>query len=70
MIAVITCESSWQTDVFSKGNVSYGIAQYTVDTFKENCNGDYKDPLAQLDCMAKMFSEKMEGRWDCWRMMQ
>ena len=65
MMAVLSCESSWDSSVWSKGKMSYGIAQFTKDTFKENCTGDYYNPLDQLECVGKMWSEKMYHRWDC-----
>ena len=71
MADVIMCESGWRTDVFSAGNVSYGVAQFTRPTFDGYCQGfgEYEDPFAQLECMGFMFSKKMQGRWDCWRML-
>ncbi len=67
MMQTIQCESGWKTDTFSHGKISYGISQYTPPTFLDFCDGDYKDPLAQLNCMAKMFHAGLEKRWDCWR---
>lgn len=66
---VIMCESGWRTDVYSKGQVSYGISQFTLPTFQENCEGDYKDPKAQLKCMVLMFANGMAERWDCFRIL-
>lgn len=69
MSAVINCESGWKTDLYSWNKSSYGIAQYTPATFEENCQGDYGNPFAQLECMGLMFKKGMQSRWDCWKML-
>lgn len=66
---VIQCESGWRTDVYSRNNISYGIAQFTPPTFSDFCDGEYKDPYAQLTCMVKMFNKGLSSRWDCVRIM-
>jgi len=67
LLNVIDCESSFRTDVYSPGMISYGVAQFTRATFEENCAGDYKNPFAQISCMGLMWSKGMQGRWDCYR---
>lgn len=69
LLSVIECESGFRTDEYSPGMISYGVAQFTKDTFKENCAGDYKNPFAQISCMGLMWSKGMQGRWDCYRML-
>ena len=66
---VINCESSWRTNVYSRERISYGVAQFTPPTFKENCVGDYENPYDQLNCMVNMFNKGMEKRWDCFLML-
>lgn len=64
---VIDCESGWRPDVYSRGNISYGIAQFTPDTFAGYCSGDYKNPYDQLKCMVLMWNKNLQKRWDCFR---
>lgn len=65
MDKILICESNYQTAVWSSNMSSFGVAQYTRVTFRENCEGKYEDPYAQLECMAKMISRGLIGRWDC-----
>ena len=69
---VIMCESSFRTDVYSKGKVSYGIAQFTQDTWIENCSSlNYYNPYSQLDCMGSMWARNkgLQYRWDCTKIL-
>lgn len=66
---VIQCESGFQTNTFSRGEISYGVAQFTPPTFSEYCSGSYVDPYAQLSCMGKMFHDGLAARWDCYRQL-
>lgn len=69
MMNIVTCESNWNVLAFNDLGNSYGVAQYQPTTFKENCSGDYKDPVAQLNCMAQMIKRGMIERWDCFRLV-
>lgn len=70
-INVIDCESSFDIfayneadEAFVKGG-SYGIAQFTIPTFAA-CPGEYKNPFAQMDCMAYYWSLGQQRRWSCY----
>ena len=65
---VISCESSWNINASNK--ISYGIAQFTPATWKDFGYGDILNPLSQLDVMAKMWKDGLQGRWDCFRQLK
>ena len=73
MTAVIQCESTWGVTAYNEDDEkfvpggSFGIAQFTIPTFEENCSGDYKDPLDQLSCMGLLWKRGEQKRWMCYR---
>lgn len=68
MSAVIQCESGWRVDP-PHNNISWGIAQFTPDTWTDFGSGDIMNPYTQLDVMAKMWSKGLHGRWDCYKIV-
>ena len=63
-IAVVFCESGWNWN--PKPNyISWGIAQFTPDTWHDYGYGDIMNPYAQLETMARMWSNGLQSRWDC-----
>lgn len=63
IMATIQCESNW--NVLADNGISFGIAQFTPATWKDFGSGDIMNPLTQLEVMARMFSQHLEHRWDC-----
>lgn len=63
----ITCESNflWYAD----NGISFGVAQFTPDTWKDFGEGDIFNPHIQLRTMAKMFKMGLQNRWDCYKML-
>lgn len=68
MSAVISCESGWRIDP-PHNNISWGIAQFTPETWKDFGGGDIMDPYAQIRVMSIMWSKHLEGRWDCYHIL-
>jgi len=68
-VAVLNCESSWLIDVYSKNQLSYGIAQFTPATWKDFGIGDYKNPYDQIKTLSKMWSLGLQSRWDCYTIL-
>lgn len=65
---VITCESGW--NVFADNGISYGIAQFTPDTWNDYGYGDIMDPYKQIEMMAKMWKNNLQSRWDCFKVIK
>lgn len=65
--AVIACESGFQVDPPHNG-ISWGIAQFTKDTWKDFGSGDIMNPLFQIQTFSKMWSKGLQNRWDCYRL--
>ncbi len=66
---VIMCESSWNPNPKPNG-ISFGIAQFTKDTWKDFGEGDIMNPYSQLEVMVKMFRDGFAERWDCFKMLK
>jgi hypothetical protein len=66
-IKTIDCESGFQVDPKHNG-ISWGVAQFTPDTWKDYGYGNILNPEYQLETMARMWSQGLQKRWDCWRM--
>lgn len=64
--AVIFCESGWHWNAYN--SKSKGIAQFTPNTWKDYCVGDYDamNPQQQIRCMARMWKLGLQSRWDCY----
>lgn len=74
-VAVVQCESGFRTDVYSRGRISYGVAQFRESTFDwfSKMKGeklDYYSPYDQLDLLAWAFSNGYQKHWDCYRMLK
>lgn len=65
--AVIACESSW--NINANNGISFGLLQFTPATWKDFGYGDIMNPQSQIITMAKMWKRGLQGRWDCWRML-
>lgn len=62
----VQCESGFRHEgLFGDGGRAYGIAQFHAPTFKQYCEGEYKDMHDQLWCMAEMFSQHQQHHWTC-----
>lgn len=69
--SVITCESNWRINVYSRGHISYGVAQFRETTFDwfSKMKGkklNYYNPYDQLDLLAWAFSKGYQNHWDCY----
>jgi hypothetical protein len=75
MRAVIRCESGFRTDAFNPKDPSYGIAQFTPDTFYQFAplagitKPNIGSPIQQLWTMAYMMAHNKSHRWSCYRML-
>lgn len=63
--AVIACESGFRVDPLPHNGISWGIAQFTPDTWKDFGTGDIMNPYWQIKTMAKMWKMGLQNRWDC-----
>ena len=71
---VIVCESNFKIDTYSKNKISFGIAQFTSDTWSDfnkerKTDLNYYNPFDQLDMMVWAFKNGYNERWDCFRML-
>lgn len=67
-INTIKCESSFQHDgLYGDHGLAYGIAQFHEDTFKQFCEGDYKNMQDQLNCAAQMINRGLGNHWSCYK---
>jgi hypothetical protein len=70
---VIKCESGFRTDAFNPKDPSYGIAQFTPDTFYQFAplagitKPNIGSPIQQLWVMSWAFAHNKAHRWTCWR---
>jgi hypothetical protein len=72
--ATLFCESGLRTDVFSRGKISYGIAQFRLTTWQmfnkiKKTDMDYENPFDQIDMMGWAFNKGYQKHWDCYRML-
>lgn len=68
MMETIQCESGWRVDP-PHNNISWGISQFTPDTWEQFGYGDIMNPVSQLNVMAMMWGEyHLQNRWDCYRL--
>lgn len=65
---VIFCESGW--NINANNGISYGIAQFTKATWKDFGYGDIFNPQSQFMTMGKMWKAGLQGRWNCFYIVQ
>ena len=66
---VINCESGWKPDAKNPKSTASGISQFLDVTWKQYCEGEKKDPYAQLRCMVKMFNDGNKKHWECFKVL-
>jgi hypothetical protein len=73
MRAVIGCESNFNPVAFNPKDPSFGIAQFTPDTFYQFAplagitKPNIGSPIQQLWVMSWAFAHNKAHRWTCWR---
>lgn len=61
---IIACESSWNI-LAHNGTISYGLLEYTPNTWHDFGHGDIMNPLVQIEVTAKIVKREGWERWDC-----
>ena len=56
-------ESSWNARAIGDQGRAVGLLQFHKETWERYCQGDRKDPRAQLECADKMLSENFNNIW-------
>lgn len=67
LMTTIFCESSYKTTAIGDSGLAYGLLQFHRPTFDGFCTGDYKSAKDQLECAGRMFAEKKQHHWTCWK---
>lgn len=66
---VINCECNLNKEhetCFGDAGRAFGRCQFWKSTFKANCEGNYRNEIDQIFCMAKMWSEGKQDEWSCY----
>lgn len=68
--SLLNCECGFQKDnseCIGDSGRAFGRAQFWIDTFTSNCEGEYTSEKDQIYCAARMISQGEEHNWTCYR---